>query len=633
MIEKYLEAGRKVGAIWGGRMLRRMAFIPAQIWIIILVILLVGARPVWTFIQRPAHLNEIAAECGSSLVSFWGLPTANRDGTKIAYAQTTENGLGIFVNDLTTGKSQLIHEYKEPDVLPGMELFTMLPWSPDDSFFGYTVNQPGLKQEADQLQQIVFCDAKTGAETIVASFRGQFWCPTPDSCFSWLSSHSFLYVNHWNELHLVQKQMDGTWKDTVRLDPSQMGEAPASFITVLSDNHIVWSQGKALWQLDALSSSPPVKYFDLSTNVPDLEKITRASYSPETGRFLLNCLSSNNVATCWQLTPTNSSSENLTQIQPDHATWGGKWIKQGNGWAYVSQSEPQHDTLVIQTNFSTTSTTLIKFSADLSSYYSQGFTLSFTPAANGKRLFIPGIFNDEIVPSVWEYELGSSSLRSVVPVPKCPLLRARDNNLLRQTMTLPSGSTTGYQIQFPPDFDRHQKRRYPVMIANQYMDAYASAFADCGVIYVTVGSGAHEDGAKEEQWERDLWEFYKYLAGTPYVDTRRIFLGAACAETGGLSKFLLTHPSPWKGIILMDFIQPPDLTVLAQGEHPPKILLSAGSQNGESESVRLCNYQAEACKLGIKVEFSLLVGTGHPYISQRSIRERLESVMNFIYDN
>jgi len=33
------------------------------------------------------------------------------------------------------------------------------------------------------------------------------------------------------------------------------------------------------------------------------------------------------------------------------------------------------------------------------------------------------------------------------------------------------------------------------------------------------------------------------------------------------------------------------------------------------------------------VEFSLLEGTGHPYISQRSIRERLESVMNFIYDN
>ena len=169
------------------------------------------------------------------------------------------------------------------------------------------------------------------------------------------------------------------------------------------------------------------------------------------------------------------------------------------------------------------------------------------------------------------------------------------------------------------------------MIANQYMDAYASAFADCGIIYVTVGSGAHETGPAEEQWESDAWEFYKYLAGTSYVDTKRIFLGAACAETGGLSKFLQTHPSPWRGIILMDFIQPPDLNVLAHCGHPPKILLSAGSQNNQSES--LYNYQAEACKLGIRVEFSLLKGTGHPYISQRSIRERLESVMNFIYDN
>ena len=630
MIEKCFEAGRKAGANWGDKMLRQMAFIPAGICII-LVILLVGARPVWIFIQRPAHLNEIAAECGSGLISFWGLPTANRAGTKIAYAQTTENGVGIFLNDLTTGGSRLVHEYKEPDVLPGMELFTMLPWSLDDSFFGYTVNQPGLKQEADQLQQVVICDAKTGAETVVGSFPDQLWRPTPDSFFSWLSPHSFVYVNHQQELHLAQRQADGTWKDTIRLDSSQMGDTPVSFITDLSDNDIVWVQGNVLWRLDVSSSNAPVKFFDLSTNIPELEKITRVSYSPETGRFLLNCLSSNNVATWWQLTPTDSPSETLCRIQPGNATWGVKWINQGEGWAYVSQSEPQHDTLVIQTNFSTASTTRIKFSVDLSSYYSQGFTLSFTPAANGRRLFIPGIFNDEIVPSIWEYDLDSSSLRPVVTVPETPLLHARDDGLLRQTMTLPSGHTTGYQIQFPPGFNRRQKRRYPVIIANQYMDAYASAFADCGVIYVTVGSGAHEEGPQEEQWESDLWEFYKYLAGTPYVDTRRIFLGAACAETGGVSKFLSTHPSPWKGIILMDDITLPDLNVLAHCGHPPKILLSAGSQN--NESALLYNYQAEACKVGIKVELSILEGTGHPYISQGSIRKRLERVMNFIYDN
>jgi hypothetical protein len=631
MIEKYFGAGRKAGAIWGGKLLRWMAFIPAQIWIIILVILLVGARPVWAFLQRPAHLNEIAAECGSGLVSFWGLPTANRAGTKIAYAQTTENGLGIFLNDLATGKCQLIHEFKEPDVLPGMELFTMLPWSPNDAWFGYTYNLHGLKLERDQMQEIVICDAKTGAETVVSSFPDHLRYPTPDSFFSWVSPDSFVYVNHQNELHLTQRRTNGTWKDIVRLDSSQIGEAPVSFITAVSNEKVVWLQDNALWRWDISSSHAPVNFFDFSSNIPELDKITRVSYSPETGQFLLNCLSSNNIATWWQLMPRGSSSEKLSQIQPDRATWGGKWINHGNGWAYVSQSEPGQDTLVIQTNFSSAPTTLIKFSVDLSSYYSQDFSVSFAPAANGQRLFIPGIFNDEIVPSIWEYNLDSSSLRPVVPVPKCPLLHARDNSLLRQTMTLPSGHSTGYQIQFPPDFDRHQKRRYPVMIANQYMDAYASAFADCGVIYVTVGSGAHEVGPDEEQWERDLWEFYKYLAATPYVDTKRIFLGAACAETGGLSKFLLTHPSPWKGIILLDEIQLPDLNILAQCGYPPKILLSVGSQN--NQSVVFYNYPTEACKLGINVELSLLAGTGHPYISQRSIRECLETMMNFIYDN
>jgi len=118
---------------------------------------------------------------------------------------------------LATGKSQLIHEFKQPDALPGMELFTMLPWSPDDSFFGYTVNQPGLKQGADELQQVVICDAKTGAETIVGSFPYELWRPTPDSFFSWLSPHSFVYVNRQQELHLEQRRADGSWKDTIRL--------------------------------------------------------------------------------------------------------------------------------------------------------------------------------------------------------------------------------------------------------------------------------------------------------------------------------------------------------------------------------------------------------------------------------
>jgi hypothetical protein len=631
MIEKYFGAGRKAGVKWGGKTLRGLAFIPAGIWIIILVILLIGARPVWTLIQRPAHLQEIAAECGSGLISFWGLPTANRAGTKIAYAQTTENGLGIFLNDLNTGASQLVHEYKEPGVLPGMELFTMLPWSPDDAWFGYTYNLHGLKLEPDQTQEIVICDAKTGAETIACSFPDHLHYPTPDSFFSWLSPHSFVYVNHQNELHLAQRRTDGAWRDMVRLQTSQLGDTPVSFIMDLPGNNVVWLQGNAFWRLDVSSSNAPVKFFDLSTNIPELKKVTQVSYSRETGRYLLNCLGSNNAATLWQLTPAGSSSENLSQIQPENAAWGGKWIKRGDGWAYVSQSEPGHDTLVIQTNFSIASTTRTEFSVDLSSYYSQGFKVSFTPAASGKRLFIPGIFNNEIVPSIWEYDLDSLSLRPVVPAPRYPLLHARDDRLLRLTMTLPSGHTTGYEIQFPPDFDRHQKRRYPVIIANQYMDAYARTFADCGIIYVTVGSGVHEIGPEEEQWESDVWEFYKYLAGTPYVDTRRIFLGAACAETGRISKFLSAHPSPWKGIVLLDEIKLPDLNIFAFCGHPPKILLSAGSQNGQS--ALLYDYQTEACKVGINVELSILGGTGHPYISQRSIRERLESVMNFIYDN
>src|SRR6202034_4556204 len=122
MLEKYFESGRKRGSAWAGKILRSAAFVSARVWIIVLVLLVVSARPVLTLSQRPAHLSETAAECGSG-GSFWGLPTVNHAGNRIAYAQATEAGLGIFLNDLMTGKSQMISEFMESNSVPGIGEF------------------------------------------------------------------------------------------------------------------------------------------------------------------------------------------------------------------------------------------------------------------------------------------------------------------------------------------------------------------------------------------------------------------------------------------------------------------------------------------------------------------------------
>jgi hypothetical protein len=201
-----------------------------------------------TSCQRPAHVSQTAAECGST-GSFWGLPAVNHAGTRIAYAQATENGLGIFMNDVATGNSQLISEFMESNTVPSIGEFGVLAWSPDDASFAYTRNLHIYGGDVSEWsQEIVVCDARTGAETVAVSFPGRAKWPTADSFFTWLSADAFAYVNSDQELHLAQNQ-GGRWVDTLRFAPPPATNDPAPFITATASNGIVWLQGNILWTL------------------------------------------------------------------------------------------------------------------------------------------------------------------------------------------------------------------------------------------------------------------------------------------------------------------------------------------------------------------------------------------------
>jgi hypothetical protein len=632
MITEYLGSGLKAATRLGADFLRRTAFVSAGIWILLLVGLMVGAGPLWTSFHRPAHLTEIAAESGSAAISFWGLPTVNHPGTRIAYAQTTETGLGIFVNDLAAGKTRLINEYKETNPMPGIGEFGLLPWSPDDASFAYTRNLRVYltSNPDDMLQEIIVCHADTGVETVACQFAGRARWPTANSFFSWLSPDAFVYLDGRQQLHLVQRQVPGGWNDTLRLANSPALNAPVSCLTTMSNNEVIWLQGNTLWQFDVSSSNAPVKYFEPPMANAAMGNITRISYSPETGQFLLNCLS-NKETSLWRLAPGGASPENPQRLQIILANRDVSWINGGKGFAYVSENQKKY-TLMVQPDLLEGSITRIKLSTDANSFFSQGYTMSFTPEVGGRRLLIPTVVSNEFAPSIWEYDLESATMHCVAPYPERHWLPTVSLSPISGTITLPSGRKTASNIYFPADFDRHQKRRYPLVMANPYLDRYANAFASCGVIYVTSGGGAEMQGADEQKWEEDTWEFYQYLAGTSFVDTRRVFLAGDSRETVAISKFLLAHSSPWKGVILLNPSELPDIQALAANWRVPKILLGAGSRESYNQK-RFQAYQENASKAGIRVDVSIQEGADHFYISQKSNCERMVSVMNFIFDD
>ncbi len=443
MLEKYFAAGQKEGIAWIGKILRTASFVPARVWIIVLIVLLLGARPVMTFYQRPAHVSQTAAECGS-IGSFWGLPAVNHAGPRIAYAQATETGLGIFMNAVATGKSQMISEFLESNSVPGIGEFGVLAWSTDDASFAYTRNLDAYlhKTLSDWSQEIVVCDARTGTETVAASFAGRTKWPTTDSFFTWLSGDSFAFVNGQQELHLAQKQ-DGRWTDSLRFAPPPVTDDPAPFITTVSSNRIVWLQGNTLLALDASSSNPPVEMFV----APATNRITKVSYSPETGQFLLTCRGNKGTA-LWRLLPGETSPENPSWIESVSDIRDARWINGGKGCAYVRRSG-DIDSLVVQPDFSAVPVSSTKLATDDTSDFSQNHALSFTVGETGKRLFISGIISNDFAPSIWAYNIDSKSCKSIVsgqqphwlrPGGHCPLywnhyLAFRSEN---QVQTLPA---------------------------------------------------------------------------------------------------------------------------------------------------------------------------------------------------
>jgi hypothetical protein len=80
--------------------------VPVGIWIVLAVTAVVGSRWGWVVSRRPHHAKEIVSEWSSvGYFMLKGGPQPDSTGSRVAYAQTTEKGAGVFICDAVTGPS------------------------------------------------------------------------------------------------------------------------------------------------------------------------------------------------------------------------------------------------------------------------------------------------------------------------------------------------------------------------------------------------------------------------------------------------------------------------------------------------------------------------------------------------
>jgi len=255
----------------------------------------------------------------------------------------------------------------------------------------------------------------------------------------------------------------------------------------------------------------------------------------------------------------------------------------------------------------------------------------FRVTPDQKQLFLLGSISNQPAPVIWRYELASDALRPVISSADYLSMDAQAVSVTHSRMKLPGGDVN-CTIYRPPNFDPHKK--YPLVIGDTiitdpiYGEPFMTGMAACGASVAVVERPWWTVGI--EQWAQNVQGLYEQLKNDPTVDTRRVYLFAASAETHYLSQLVEANPAPWRGLILLNPGALPDFSKSPRFQLRPKILLDAGGE--EHDEARFKQYQTNALNSGVVVEFFTHPGETHRMVGSAAKLERARLLTHFIFE-
>jgi hypothetical protein len=609
-------------------------------WVVILAVALVGGRSFLSSINRPAHLDAIAEEIGNlgymvKNEGIWknGKMQLNHAGTKILFCESSEKGMGVFCADTSTGQKKMIFEEKEICFGQGPHgVLKVYPWSPDDCRFVY----------GHQGQGAINGDYDCPNETILSVYNVNSCMEeaTLDIPFGqvaeldWLSANTFVCASGVNgqDFYLGEQKDDGQWRLT-ELNKAIIGtsEPDGQFcsLAAVSSNAVAWLQGNSIWILNVTSETVS-KLVDLPENPAIGTTYTFFDYSKEARQFLISCMDTN-ADTLWRL-PLDSPQDliKIASIKKHthYDTWADAiWINEAKAFAYISPGSDSGG-LVTQNVSDHVAVT----------YFPESTIQYFTASPDGGHFFVAADINQPGA-NIWDYDKKSQNLRCMVPASVAPL-RYSKNIEPRVARIELSGQKTAAVIIYPPaDYNRHRLQRRPVVItsigfaaAQPYISQYGEAVANAGGYFVIVDRPWDFRSAQGfMNWEEAIDDETSSLLATQVlpIDRNRIFVLSNSAQSIGLTDILKNHPNLYRGAICLVPSGLGSPLELESSRKPLKILISTG----QGIDQWLANYQDEAWKSGMVMDYVVHPGAPHEFIAKQSERERIRAILHFIFDN
>ena len=161
-----------------------------------------------------------------------------------------------------------------------------------------------------------------------------------------------------------------------------------------------------------------------------------------------------------------------------------------------------------------------------------------------------------------------------------------------------------------------------------YGEPFMTGMAACGAVVAVVERPWWTVGI--EQWVPNVQGLYDQLKHDPTVDTRRVYLFAASAETRYLSQLVKSNSAPWRGLILLNPTTLPDFSKAPRFSSRPNMLLDAGQE--EHDEDRFKEYQRNVLNSGVVVEFYTHPGETHRMVGSAPKLERARELKHFIFE-
>ena len=506
----------------------------------------------------------------------------NHANTRLVFCQDTERGVGIYFCTTDGGKPRLLCEKIENAFR--WQRFTMLGWSPDDSLFACA--WPDNNQDKEF---ILIFDGTNGEQL------AQIGADQDLYQFAWFTDNSFACSTR-TDVRVVVKQGKNSWEYKRHFEKVA---ANLDNLTAISDHSVAWQEAGAIWLFD-FAAEQPQKIWEATTNT-----LVEFTYARSSGEFILYC-SDENGQFVIRLSPGSkgiAGTERIGNQQQDFVS-KVKWVDGEPRYAYVNwlNDRGHWPDLCIQTK-----PNLAPIRVPWEGWI-ENFSL------NGDHLFFTGSENGTI-PSIWEYDIKSETIRCVVDGSTRESASARIAAPLIGAVTNALGNANTYYLWPPTHVSVEGK--YPLIITKQFWNwfPYNQIAVNEGYYFAVVD-------------ESCVAVLREALAKNPNVDTNRVYLYESSAATVFASELISEKPDLWKGAILFGPSGLPDLSRLQN----KRILIIAGKDDG-GQFVRLSEYQNQAAVSGTPVTLCFLASAGHMPNSVASERNRARQFARFLSAN